>query len=138
MQYSFKLRNLRRLRRSQGRWGVQRGAMQCSPLVAVRAGFPAQAKSIKETISAACGRVVEQLCALPLHYLAQYNSEAIGDHARHHLASESSFRHVLVICTSPATDPVRYLLVVDELRPFGIGFFTACLIALTCQACVVR
>src|SRR3989338_892930 len=44
----FKLRNLRRLpalsvskgRRSQERWGVQRGAMQCSPLVAVRAGFP--------------------------------------------------------------------------------------------------
>jgi len=35
----FKLRNLRRLRRSQGRWGIQRGAMQCSPLVAVRANL---------------------------------------------------------------------------------------------------
>ena len=36
----LKVRNLRCLRRRQGRWGVQRGAMQCSPPVTVRAAFP--------------------------------------------------------------------------------------------------
>src|SRR3989338_5523242 len=32
----------------QGRWGVQRGAMQCSPLVAVRAGFPRRRNQLRK------------------------------------------------------------------------------------------
>src|SRR3989338_325498 len=64
----FKLRNLRRLpalsvskgRRSQGRWGVQRGAMQCSPLVAVRAGFPRRRnQSRKQSRPPACPELVQ-------------------------------------------------------------------------------
>ena len=44
LEYCFKERNLLGLPKRQKRWGLQRGAMQCSPLVAVRAGFPRRRK----------------------------------------------------------------------------------------------
>jgi len=44
----FEVRNLRCLQRRQGRWGVQRGAMQCSPLDAVRAGFPRRRNQLRK------------------------------------------------------------------------------------------
>ncbi len=36
VDFFFNERNLRRLRRSQGRWGFQRGEMQFAPKVAQR------------------------------------------------------------------------------------------------------